>query len=53
LGYYSTAASILEKTIGGGQKGKGKDLGVNVEEEKEMAVRALVAMIEIWMSDLW
>ncbi len=33
----------------------GKMAGVEGEgeEEKKMAVTALVAMIEIWMSDLW
>jgi len=38
-------------------KGKGRAIFEEVEEEKgeerKMAVTALVAMIEIWMSDLW
>ncbi|KAL7424035.1 hypothetical protein Q5752_001620 [Cryptotrichosporon argae] len=43
LGYYSTAAAMIEQRASSGQ---GSD------EEKEMAVSALVAMVEIWMSDL-
>jgi hypothetical protein len=57
LGYYTTAVAILEKTLKERDvKGKGKALesGDGDEaEEREMAVTALVAMIEIWMSDLW
>jgi len=46
---------MLEKTLSAQAKGKGRraedeDEG---EEERQMAVTALVAMIEIWMSDLW
>ena len=53
---------MLEKTLkqkesmkGKGKiDGQGEDLGEDVEEEeRKMAVTALVAMIEIWMSDLW
>jgi hypothetical protein len=57
LGYYTTAVAILEKTLKErDNKGKGKALEIgdgDEAEEKEMAVTALVAMIEIWMSDLW
>ena len=57
MGYYTTAVAILEKTLKERDaKGKGKALegGDGDEaEEREMAVTALVAMIEIWMSDLW
>lgn len=57
LGYYTTAVAILEKTLKERDaKGKGKALeggDVDEAEEREMAVTALVAMIEIWMSDLW
>ncbi|RSH94992.1 hypothetical protein EHS25_000077 [Saitozyma podzolica] len=62
LGYYSTGASIIERKLGVDQgKGKGRvpEPGLaeteteDVEaEERAMAVRCLVAMIEIWMSDL-
>lgn len=42
LGYYSTAVAMIE------------NLGAAADEEdKKMAITALVAMIEIWMSDLW
>lgn len=42
LGYYSTAVAMIE------------NLGASADEEdKKMAITALVAMIEIWMSDLW
>lgn len=57
---------MLEKELAGtsSTKAKGKsravtneELGGDDEEEEEeergMAVTALVAMIEIWMSDLW
>lgn len=57
MGYYTTAVAILEKTLKERDaKGKGKaSEGVDGDEaeEREMAVTALVAMIEIWMSDLW
>lgn len=62
LGYYTTAAAMLEKIIKvdeANARGKGKQaLGVeeaedDVAEERKMAVNALLAMIEIWMSDLW
>lgn len=57
MGYYSTAASMLEQTLPSLNKGKGKALdtpeGEKEEEERAMCVRCLVAMIEIWMSDLW
>ncbi|WWD21239.1 hypothetical protein CI109_105723 [Kwoniella shandongensis] len=59
LGYYTTATAILERRIAENErKGKGKAV-VDItgeeeggEEERQMAVTALVAMIEIWMSDL-
>ena len=40
------------------QKGKGRAAaavgeGEEEEDERKMAVTALIAMIEIWMSDLW
>lgn len=61
LGYYSTAASMLENKLNamGRDKGKGKSMVTDEvevdegEDERKMAVTALVAMIEIWMSDLW
>ncbi|WVW79398.1 hypothetical protein I302_101367 [Kwoniella bestiolae CBS 10118] len=58
LGYYSTATAMLEKRIAEqDRKGKGKQQGdaedeEEVDEDRQMAVTALVAMIEIWMSDL-
>ncbi|WVR09032.1 hypothetical protein IAU60_006092 [Kwoniella sp. DSM 27419] len=60
LGYYSTGTAMLEKSLAEkDRKGKGKQaVGADGEEEEEvdeeraMAVTALVAMIEIWMSDL-
>ncbi|WVO15441.1 hypothetical protein L204_103099 [Cryptococcus depauperatus] len=56
LGYYSTATAMLEKNIDGrDRKGKAKQEGERRDEEDEerkSAVNALVAMIEIWMSDL-
>lgn len=54
LGYYSTAAALLEKEIAT-QFTNGQMAGASEEGEgmKKMAVTALVAMIEIWMSDLW
>lgn len=58
LGYYTTAVAMLEKSLKERDaKGKGKVMGGSEElfeaEEREQAVTALVAMIEIWMSDLW
>jgi len=55
LGYYSTATAMLEKSIVARKsKGKGRKMAPEEdEEERKMAVTALVAMIEIWMSDLW
>ena len=46
---------MLEKTLAAQGKGKSKGFGGEdeTEEERQMAVTALVAMIEIWMSDLW
>jgi hypothetical protein len=60
LGYYSTGASMIERKLGG-ELGKGKGRQVEEgtgeedesQEERAMGVRCLVAMIEIWMSDLW
>lgn len=46
LGYYSTAAAMIEQGLGSGT-------GLTPDEARSMAVRCLVAMIEIWMSDLW
>ncbi|KAK4687697.1 hypothetical protein P7C73_g2426, partial [Tremellales sp. Uapishka_1] len=48
LGYYSTATAMIEQKFA---KGKGRE-EVQDDEEKKMAVTALVAMIEIWMTDL-
>ena len=58
LGYYTTAVAMLEKSLKERDaKGKSKaSIGLDGEleaEEREQAVTALVAMIEIWMSDLW
>lgn len=58
LGYYTTAVAMLEKSLKERDaKGKSKaSVGIDgelEEEEREQAVTALVAMIEIWMSDLW
>ncbi|KIR35190.1 hypothetical protein I352_02459 [Cryptococcus deuterogattii MMRL2647] len=61
LGYYTTAAAMLEKIIKvdeANARGKGKqalggeEVEDDVAEERKMAVNALLAMIEIWMSDL-
>jgi hypothetical protein len=55
LGYYSTATAMIENALGS----KGKERAVDaegaaeVDEYRKMAVTAIVAMIEIWMSDLW
>ncbi|WOO81451.1 putative assembly chaperone of rpl4 [Vanrija pseudolonga] len=51
LGYYSTAAAMIENKLNGKGKGKAAD-PAEVEEERRMAVTSLIAMIEIWMSDL-
>lgn len=62
LGYYTTAAAMLEKIISteeeearekGKQVSEGEEFEDAVAEERKMAVNALLAMIEIWMSDLW
>lgn len=55
LGYYSTAAAMIEKTLSAKSKSKAGVVGVDEteDEERKMATTALVAMIEIWMSDLW
>jgi hypothetical protein len=56
LGYYTTAVAILEKSLkerDSKGKGKAQDAGIDDSEERDMATTALVAMIEIWMSDLW
>lgn len=45
LGYYSTSAAMIEKQLKAGAAGEEGEM-------VDMAVRALVAMIEIWMSDL-
>jgi hypothetical protein len=50
--YYESSVKILETSL----VGNGVNGGMNEEEEKTMkkdCVRALIAMIEIWMSDLW
>lgn len=61
LGYYTTAAAMLEKIISaeeeearekGKQVSEGEEFEDAVGEERKMAVNALLAMIEIWMSDL-
>ncbi|WWC63992.1 uncharacterized protein I303_106598 [Kwoniella dejecticola CBS 10117] len=58
LGYYSTATAMIEKRIAEqDRKGKGRQANdgeeeEEIDEERQMAVTALVAMIEIWMSDL-
>lgn len=52
---------MLENKLNGMGAGKGKGKGIAVggeeeddgEDESKMAVTALVAMVEIWMSDLW
>lgn len=56
LGYYTTAVAILEKALKDRDaKGKSKVVGEGEvdSEERSQATTALVAMIEIWMSDLW
>jgi hypothetical protein len=56
LGYYTTAVAILEKSLkerDSKGKGKAQDAGIDDSDERDMATTALVAMIEIWMSDLW
>ncbi|TXT13703.1 hypothetical protein VHUM_01070 [Vanrija humicola] len=53
LGYYSTAAAMIENRLSGKGKGRAEDQDpAEVEEERRMAVTSLIAMIEIWMSDL-
>ncbi|AAW44010.1 hypothetical protein CNBF2810 [Cryptococcus deneoformans B-3501A] len=61
LGYYTTAAAMLEKIISAEeadarekekQVSGGEEVEDAVAEERKMAVNALLAMIEIWMSDL-
>lgn len=58
LGYYTTAIAMLEKSLKE-RDAKGKNKAASPEsveeqdEERDMAVTAIVAMIEIWMSDLW
>ncbi|EIW67091.1 hypothetical protein TREMEDRAFT_34391, partial [Tremella mesenterica DSM 1558] len=47
LGYYSTAAAMIENDLKRGKSSKEEEV-----EKRGMAVTALVAMIEIWMSDL-
>ncbi|RXK38994.1 hypothetical protein M231_03724 [Tremella mesenterica] len=47
LGYYSTAAAMIENDLKESQLSKEEEV-----EKRGMAVTALVAMIEIWMSDL-
>lgn len=37
----------------GKQVSEGEEFEDAVGEERKMAVNALLAMIEIWMSDLW
>ncbi|GMK57142.1 hypothetical protein CspeluHIS016_0309820 [Cutaneotrichosporon spelunceum] len=50
LGYYSTATAMIENRLN--DKGKGR-AGENDEDElRKMALTAIIAMIEIWMSDL-
>lgn len=43
---------MIENRLNGKGKGKAAD-PAEVEEERRMAVTSLIAMIEIWMSDLW
>ena len=45
---------MLERVIAARKsKGKGREVDEEDAEERKMAVTAIVAMIEIWMSDLW
>lgn len=53
LGYYSTATAMVENTLGGKGKSRAVADAAEVEELTRMAVTAIVAMVEIWMSDLW
>ncbi|CAK9779955.1 hypothetical protein CC85DRAFT_287636 [Cutaneotrichosporon oleaginosum] len=48
LGYYSTATAMIENLL----KGKGRAGEIDETELRKMAITAIVAMIEIWMSDL-
>lgn len=54
LGYYTTAVAMVENALGKGKgrAAEGESAGEGEEELRKMAVTALVAMIEIWMSDL-
>jgi hypothetical protein len=56
LGYYSTAAAMIEnklKAVSSAPLSAGAEGEDDESETRAMGVRALVAMIEIWMSDLW
>jgi hypothetical protein len=54
LGYYSTAAAMIENTLGPASiDASSGEFDGGEGEMRAMGVRALVAMIEIWMSDLW
>jgi hypothetical protein len=46
---------MIEKTLSTKSKSKAGVAGADEteDEERKMATTALVAMIEIWMSDLW
>ncbi|KAL1411139.1 hypothetical protein Q8F55_002089 [Vanrija albida] len=52
LGYYSTAAAMIENLQAGKGKGRAERDAAELEEERRIAVTSLIAMIEIWMSDL-
>lgn len=44
---------MVENTLGGKGKSRAVADAAEVEELTRMAVTAIVAMVEIWMSDLW
>lgn len=56
LGYYSTATAMIENELGSKANGKHRmsvEQQAEAEEYAKMAVTAIVAMVEIWMSDMW
>jgi len=54
LGYYSTATAMIENELNSkGKQRMNEEQQAEAEEYRKMAVTAIVAMIEIWMSDLW
>lgn len=54
LGYYSAATAMVENELGkSGKQRANPEEQAEADEYRKMAVTAIVAMVEIWMSDLW